>query len=160
MIEMKLSGAKELEAALHELPNSIAKNVLTRAMKEAAQPIADDAASRVAVGIGKHKGRLKRRIAVSSKLSKRQRRQSPKSKNEATIYVGVATVTEAITEEYGTGPRYEKRGKYDGQVPASPFLRPAWEGGKVSYISTLGASLWKKIDAAAKRLARRRAKGK
>lgn len=156
MLRFKLQGAKELEAALRALPNNIAKNVVTRSLKEVAQPIASDAESRTRVGTDSdNPGRLKRGVAVGTKLSKRQRKLRKKTPGEIVVFVGAPAVQEATTEEFGTGPRMTDSGKYTGQVAAHPFMRPAWEAGKARAFTQLASVLRKRIEAAARRLAKK-----
>jgi hypothetical protein len=43
-------------------------------------------------------------------------------------------------------------------MPARPFMRPAWEAGKMRALGAFGRLLWVEIEKAAKRLARKQAK--
>lgn len=148
-----LAGAKELEVALRALPDSLRKGVVERALVKAGEPIRDDAQARAPFVTG----RLRRAINVATKLSRSQRRQRGKSKDVAEAFIGPSFFP---LQEFGTGPRYHKSGKYVGQAPTQPFLRPAWEAGKDQALATLGELLWQQIEKAAKRLGRRAAKAK
>lgn len=150
---LKIEGAKELREALLELPKRIAKDAVRRALRKAADPIAQEAKSLAPVKTGK----LRDRIAVSSTLSRRQRRQRRKQ-GEVEIFIGAGPSRQAHLIEFGTGPRYQRNGKYVGQIAPRPFLRPAWEGGKRQALETFSKLLWTEIEAAAKRAARKAAK--
>jgi HK97 gp10 family phage protein len=154
---MELRGAKELEAALRELPKRIGKAAIRRALKKVAQPIAEDAKARVAVS----SGRLQRRIQVATTLSKRQRRSRARGAdpNRVDVYIGAAPARHAHLVEFGSGPRrHKKTRKSVGTMPAQPFLRPAWDAGKHQALDQLERLLWQEIDKAARALRRRLAK--
>lgn len=159
---MQLHGAKELEAALRQLPKRIGKGAIRRALKKAAQPIADDAKSRVPVGRNRESGEhLQENIAVSTKLSKRQRRRSRArghDPNRVDVYIGAEPSRHAHLVEFGTGPRRTKSGKSTGVMPAQPFMRPAWDAGKHRALRQFERDLWKEIEKSARNLARRQAK--
>jgi HK97 gp10 family phage protein len=152
----ELKGAKELEAALMELPKRIGKAAVRRALLKAGGPIAEDAKARVAV----LSGDLKRRIAISTQLSRRQRRSRARGavKGRVEVFIGTGPARHAHLVEFGTAPRRHKRGKSIGAAPARPFMRPAWEAGKNRALDVFGRLLWIEIEKAAKRLARKQAK--
>lgn len=150
----ELVGGKELERALMQLPKRIAKAAIKRALKKAGTPIAEHAQELAPVLYGD----LQRRIRVSATLSRRQRRHSRKS-GEPTIYIGAGPSREAHLVEFGTGPRQHRSGKSTGQMPAIPFMRPAWDAGHKPALKAFGPLLWREIEKAAKRLARRQARG-
>lgn len=153
---MKLEGAKELEAALRELPHRLQKSTIRRALIKAGEPIVADARSRVPV----ESGRLQRVIQIATRLSRRQRRTRAKgaNKGQVDVYIGAAPARYAHLVEFGSGPRRTKTGKSTGQMPAHPFLRPAWEAGKVKALQDFSRLLWIEIEKSAKRLAKRKAK--
>jgi HK97 gp10 family phage protein len=155
--KMKLHGAKELEAALRQLPKRIGRAAIRRALMKAAQPIVNDAKGRAAAtkpGLGE-KG-----ISISATMSRRQKRGRRKDKNAVEIFIGAHSAGRGLAHliEFGTGPRYQKNGRYTGQTPAQPFMRPAWDAGKMPAWSQLQKLLWAEIEKAARSLARRRAK--
>ncbi|CAN5480509.1 HK97 gp10 family phage protein [soil metagenome] len=152
MVKMTLTGAKELEAALRALPDRITANVVQRALMKAGEPIAADARARAPV----RSGRLRDRITVAKTLSKRQRRGRGKWKGAVEAFIGASPARHAHLVEFGTGPRVSKKtGKSSGEMPAHPFMRPAWEAGKDKLLNDLGELLWAEIERAAKSLARR-----
>ena len=155
-VKMRLEGADELIAALRALPDALTKKVVERALMKAAQPIAADAKSRAP----RKTGKLAAKIDVSAKLSKRQRRGRD-SKGLAEAFVGASPARHAALLEFGTGPRRQKKtGRDTGQGPAKPFLRPAWESGKMAALDAIGEALWTEIEKAATHLGRKAAKAK
>lgn len=166
--KMVLHGAKEMEAALRDLPNRIGKAAVRRGMVKALEPIAKDASAR----LGAISPRLAKGVSARPTLSKRQRRGSSKSaKGLIEAYVGAHAARWGLLHliEFGTGPRAQKKttpakkggrggsaaGRSTGRMAARPFLRPAWEAGKQALLDELGDVLWAEIDKAAQRLAKK-----
>lgn len=156
----ELKGARELEAALRELPRRIGKGAIRRALKKAAQPIADDAKGKVPV----RTGLLQEKIQIGARLTRRQRRARGRvgDRNQVDVFIGIGLGGwHAHLVEFGTGPRVQKStGRFVGQMPARPFMRPAWEAGKNRALDDFARLLWIEIEKSAARLAKRRAAGK
>lgn len=151
----KLHGAKELERALRELPKRTGKRAMRKAMERAAEPLKRDMAQNAERAFPE----LAQAAAASTKLSRRQKRGAKKpGKAEVTYYVGFKPGRLAHLFEFGSGPRYQKNGRYTGQMPALPFARPAWEANKRQVLADFGFYLWQEVEKAAKRLAKKRAK--
>jgi HK97 gp10 family phage protein len=145
-VEMKLTGFDGLEAALDDLPKATAKNVVRRILEKRAQPFADTARQLVPMD----KGHLKKSITVSStKVAKTQRKEIKKLQNEGfvTMHIGPGQDPAAHLQEFGSS-----------QHPAQPFMRPAWDQNKDDVLDGMADDLWKEIDKAAKRLAKKAAK--
>jgi HK97 gp10 family phage protein len=145
MVErIKVEGLKEVQAALHELPKATAKNVIRRVLKSRGEPIADAARSRVPVD----QGDLKRSIAVSTKLTRRQRGKHKKfGPNDVEVFVGPGAHPQAHMQEFGTS-----------KEPAQPFMRPAWDQTRMDVLDGIAADLWTEIEKAVARRARKAAK--
>ncbi len=143
-VKMKVFGLKELERALEGLPKATAKATLRVALKKAAQPVADAAASMAPV----RTGRLSESISVRTQLSKRQRR-GRKERGAVVLHIGAETprAPHAHLVEFGT--RF---------MPARPFLRPAWDGKKDGVLASIKTNLWSQIEKTRRRLAKRAAK--
>jgi HK97 gp10 family phage protein len=157
VVTMKLHGAKELEAALNELPKRLAKTTLRRALVKAAEPVKNDAAARA----GAIRPGLAKSIALRPTLSRRQRKGRKKGPGEVEVFLGPSAARRGLAHliEFGTGPRRQRTtGRYTGVMPARPFMRPAWEAGKHGIVDRLGKILWEEIKRAADRLAKRQAK--
>lgn len=157
-LKVTFHGAKELDEALTQLPRSVAKSVLIKAMKNAGKPIADHARSLAPVD----EGRLAESIDVRQTLTRRQRRGRSR-RGAAAIFIGPTFPMgrHGHLVEFGTGPRYHKKtGKYVGMMSARPFLRPAWDSGRSRALDILRAEIWRELAAAARRLARKAEAGK
>lgn len=150
-LTVKIDGLRELDRALAELPKATGKNVLRRVLKKRAEPIAADAAARAPVAEGPGGGDLRESIAVSTRLSARQRRQHRRmfrdDRAAVEMFVGAGPLPEAHLQEFGTahhGPQ--------------AFLRPAWDAGWRGLLEGLKRDLWTEIRKSAARLAKKRAK--
>jgi HK97 gp10 family phage protein len=149
--DLNLQGADELIAALKALPKGLTKGVLQRALMHAGEPMADYARGLAPV----RTGNLRSKIGISTKLARGQRK---KLKEKAVVFVGASPARHAQLNELGTGPRYHKSGKYVGQMPARPFLRPAFDAKVETAIELLGEEIWLELEKAAARLGRKVAK--
>ena len=148
-MKVKMTGGRELEAALARIgKHTTAKGVGRRALKKAAQPVADLASSLAPVGDTKS---LAPSVTVGTKLSgrqkKRHRRMFKNDKAAVEMFVGAGPLPSAHNQEFGN----------EHHAP-QPFLRPAWdaEGGKT--LERLGGLMWSEIEAQAKRAAKRAAR--
>src|SRR5438046_2664884 len=122
---VKFEGGKELERALAELPKATGKNVVTRTLNKAANPI-DDKASSLAPVLS---GALERSVVTGKKLTRSQGRGSDRfvpglgfrseSKNYVEIHVGTAQ-PRGMFMEFGTFKDHPQ-----------PFLGPAWDQEKL-----------------------------
>lgn len=161
---VKIEGLRELEKALSELPKATGKSVLRRVLKARAQPF-DSAWRGMAPDDPATTGEdnLKTSGGVGTKLSKRQAAQHRKmfrsDRASVEMFAGPGALPQAITEEFGTGPRHQKSGKFVGQVHPHPFVRPAWDATKDAMLNGIGKDLGDEIAKAAQRLAKKRARG-
>jgi hypothetical protein len=157
-VTLKLEGAKELEAALRELPKRIGKNVIKRALTKAAEPMlrqAQQNAARTKPALGE-KG-----VNLSTVLSRRQKRGiKARDGNTVYLFLGANSARWGIAHliEFGTSMRAHKSGKSTGRMAAQPWLRDAWAAYKQQTLDNFGKYLWQEIDKAAKSLARRQAR--
>lgn len=147
MIErVTIEGLDELQTALRKLPDATAKNVVRRILRARAQPIADRAEQLAP----EDQGDLKDSIAVSTRLSKRQKRMHRKvDPHDIEVYVGPGPLPQAHLQEFGTQNHQAK-----------PFMRPAWDAEKNKVLHNLRVDLWNEIQKAAARLARKASKGR
>jgi HK97 gp10 family phage protein len=141
-----VSGLRELDRALGELPKATARNTLIRTLKKAGQPMADHASGLAHVLTGT----LRNSAAVSTKLTKRQAglHKKDRSKAFAEVFAGFGGLTQAITEEFGTA-----------EIAANPMMRPAWDAGQDGALEIIKNDLGEEIMKSAKRLAKKLAKG-
>ncbi len=143
-VRVKVSGLREIEAALKNLPKATAKNVVRRVLKTRAKPIAD-AAQRLAPI---DDGDLQKSITVGTKLSKAQRSKHRKrTPGTVEMFVGAGPNPQAHLQEFGTKDH-----------PPQPFMRPAWDGGKEALLAGIKDDLWAEIQKASARLAKKAAK--
>ncbi len=164
-VAMKLDGIEELVASLNELENAAAKPIVRRALAKAAKPVEQHARSLVPVGPiqkrrngSKPRPKLRDEIRVSTNLSPRQKRGRPRKSSEVYVYVGAGPARHAHLVEFGTKPRTHKNGKSVGQMPARPFMRPAWEANKQTVLATFTTELRNEIAKAARRALRKAGK--
>ena len=145
MATFKLEGFAELDRALGQLPKATAKNVLRRTLKKAAKPIDDDASASAPFLTGG----LQKSIITGTQLTRSQRRFATlKTSNYyAEIHIGTS-LSKGIFTEFGTF-------KDDAQ----PWFRPAWEAHKEQALNIIKVELGGEIEKAAKRYAKKLAKG-
>lgn len=145
----KVEGLKELEQALTQVAKrSTAKAIMRRALKKAAQPMADMAQAAAPVGDSKTLGQS---VTIGTKLSGRQQKLHRKMhKNDRAaveMFVGAGPLASAHNQEFGNehhGPQ--------------PFMRPAWDAEAKPTLDRLGDLMWSEIEANTKREARRAAR--
>ena len=154
MVKIRVEGLKELDRALGQLKPSTGKNVLRRVARKALQPIIDDAKTKVHVQSGDTRDSL----AVSTRLSRSQAAIHKKlvrgDRSSVEMFAGVGAhlfVPQGVWEEFG----FTRRGKRHGP---HPFLRPAWDSGKMKVLTDIKQDLWAEIRKAANRAARKKLK--
>ena len=152
--KVSLDGVTELTEAFKELTRATQKNVVTRALVEAGEPVVDAAKAAAPVASGD----LRDSIQASAKAGKGRR-----SKGDLSFaYIGPSYskrdtdyAPHAHLVEFGTVARYHKSGKFVGQAPAQPFLRPAWDSRKQQVIGRFAEALDNQIQKAVARLERK-----
>lgn len=143
------SGFAELDAALAQIEKTAtAKAVMRRSLKKAAQPMADMAQS----GAPVLSGTLQESVAISTKLSKRQkslhRKMFKNDKAAVEMFVGAGPLSSAHNQEFGN----------EHNAP-QPFMRPAWDAEAKPTLERIGVEMWADIKKTAARAARKAAKG-
>lgn len=141
-MKIKVTGLRELDAALMTMKQSTARGVVRRALLKAAQPIADDMAKRAP----RDSGYLGDHIDTGIRLSRRQRSVTRKE-SDVEVYAGATRVDQAVFQEFGTIDHAPQ-----------PFARPAWDAGKMEALETVKTELAAEIEKTAKRAAKRKAK--
>jgi HK97 gp10 family phage protein len=144
-VAIKLEGFAELDRALGQLPKATAKNVLRRVLKKAADPV-DQAASEAAPFLT---GGLQRSVISGTRLTRSQQRGSflRTSNYYAEIHVGTS-MGRGMFQEFGTF-----------KDNPQPWFRPAWESNKDRALNIIKVELGGEIEKAAKRYAKKLAKG-
>lgn len=151
MASYKIEGLKDLEKAFEELANvNQRKASARRAMKKAAQPMADQA-QRLAP---RDSGDLGESVKIGTRLSKRQSAKHRKIGGRAAVemFVGAGPLPSAHLQEFGT----------EHSAP-QPFMRPALDGNARGYLDTIAKELWadlrKTVERAERKAAKLRARG-
>lgn len=140
-----------MDLVLRELPKATAKRTADRAMKKAIQLVADAANAMLPKGMPP--------VVVNKKLNKNQAREFRGTESETSRVIHVGSPSpRAHLEEFGSGPRFHKSGKFTGAMPARPFMRPAWDQTRDQVLEGLRAELAKEITKAVNRRARAAAK--
>lgn len=146
-VTMKLEGFAELEAELEKLSQAAGKGALRRALRTAAEPLAEKMRARVPRGSGD----LAESIAVSTKLSPRQRRAHRKlvkgDKASVEMFVGAGPDPAAHLQEFGSI-----------HGAPQPFARPAWDSDREAMLGRLKDELWAEVSKSVKRAEARAAK--
>lgn len=152
-VTMKVTGFREIEKALAQLPAGTSKGVARRAMKRELEPVRA-MADAFWPGAGQA-------FRVSSAIKGRQRSDSlaKRGRSVTNMFVG-SFEPHAHLVEFGTGPRYQKGGRFTGSVAPQPMLQPAWDAHKGVMLERLGARLWDEISKTMARRAAKAAKGK
>jgi HK97 gp10 family phage protein len=148
-----VEGLRELDRALGELPKATGKNVLRRVLLKAGEPMAADMRRKAPDDPDTGGNDLRSSIGVGTKLSKRQAQQHGKmfrdDKASAELFVGAGPLPHAHLQEFGTV----------NHAP-QPFARPAWDANKDAALETIATQLGAEIAKAAKRLAKKAARGR
>lgn len=143
-VRVKIEGLREVKDALRKLPNATAKNVMRRILKKRAKPFLEVAQELVPVD----EGDLKESLAISTKLSRRQKGKHQKpDPHDVEVFIGAGTHPQAHMQEFGTS-----------ELPAQPYLRPAWDRKHKGALEGIKDDLWAEIKKAADRAARKAAK--
>jgi HK97 gp10 family phage protein len=144
---VKLTGFRDLEKALSELPKSTGKAVLRRVGKKALEPMQAKAKALSP----KDTGLLRWSIVISQKRTRRvPKTRGPISGIQMAMgpSAGEGVLNYAALDEFGTV-----------HAEPHPYMRPAWDSEAEGALNSIKADLGTEIDKSAKRLARKRAKG-
>lgn len=171
---VKVEGLAELEAALAELPKAVGRRVLHKVLRKAAEPMRQKAAELAP----KDTGALSRAIMISTKLNnsigdaeysdvlrsggtKAQAVSAMRDARRAAMGTGALSYAEVYMGPVKGSKRMAIKANVQefGSVKQQPqsFMRPAWDAHKGQALEIIKSELGTEIDAAAKRLAKRRA---
>lgn len=167
---MQLEGLKELEAALMELPKATGKNVLRRALINAAEPMAEAARNLAPVRLGflKRSIMLSRVKFSSGSAGKRafaeamargaSRAEAGAAAREANIGASEDITSALVVMGPGRNPQATFQEFGTVHHPPHAYMRPAWDSGKANAAETIRDELKSEIEKAAARLARKAAR--
>lgn len=161
LINIDFHGAEDLQKALRDIgKDKTIRTAMRKHLRKATEPTLQMAKNNAPV----ETGRMKDGIALTGVLSRRQRRGGNYSEglgeNTVRLFLGAKPRGPGVLSEFGTGPRYTKKGKFTGAAPAQPFLRPAWEADKYNVLDRFSRSLGPAIERAARRANKKKALGK
>lgn len=142
-VKLKVAGLRELQAALVALPDEVEKPSVTDALVDSGQPMAELAASTVR----RRSGHLSEAIDIAAD------NQDNPDPHRAEAAVGPKRGrggAAGILVELGTGLRHWKSGKSTGQMPAFPFLRPAFDAEGRKTVERFKPKLWAIVQRAAR----------
>ncbi|MCW1932615.1 HK97-gp10 family putative phage morphogenesis protein [Pararhodobacter zhoushanensis] len=150
-VTVRLEGFAELERELERLGREATQKAsLRRALKTSAEPMAAIARSLAPNDPATGAPDLANSIAVSTKLSKRQRSQHRRmfrdDRASVEMFVGPGPDPAAWNQEFG-----------NINHRAQPFMRPAWDQDKDAMLDRLKREIWNDIQRTVARAARRAA---
>lgn len=151
-VTVRVEGLREIDAALGQLGKATGRNVMRRVAVKRLEPMAEEARRLAPDDPNTGGNDLRRSIAVSTKLGKRQGKLNRKSKSEAEAHMGPAgpggnVPPQGIQQEFGNrnhGPQ--------------SFMRPAWDGGKDKLLDGIKDDFWEEIEKAVERKAKKAAR--
>jgi len=161
---VSLSGFRDLDRALAELPKATARNVLRRTLVKAGEPIAEKARELAPVD----RGDLKASIAVSARVKNKVGSAEYAAAMRAGLGKGAA-VRALRDARRGAGGSFAQmyvgpavpQGFYGhlvefgtSRTAAQPFMRPAWDAMQTEALNLIKGELAEQIIMAAKRVAR------
>ena len=177
------SGFRELEAKLAELPKNIGRGVARRAVRRAADQVAEEQRrlapkadgdliesvrvqlrARNTTGLAEYAGVREaggtaKEAASAMRAARRVAREEGYQQGVSVTATIGPSAPHAHLVEFGTGPRQQKNGKSTGVMPAQPFMRPAFDNNVDRAIETMKDGLAEEIDKANARIARKAARG-
>ncbi|QTH21995.1 HK97 gp10 family phage protein [Rhizorhabdus wittichii] len=142
----RVEGLKECNSALGQLPRHVGKATLVRFGKKRLEPMAASARENAP----EDEGKLKRSIIVGTRQgSPGQRRKRFADKATVEVYMGPTAdgYPQALPQEFG-GPNNAPQG----------YMRKAWDEHSDQLLDGIAEDLSGQIAAAAKRVAKRRAR--
>lgn len=129
-VELKISGLADLERALEEMPRKAARRIVRQEATSAAAAWADEMRARVRRGPHHQaSGQTDYGVIAENILEKTTVRDDL----SASVKVGPAKAAGGYMLfwvkflEFGTRLRHRKGGASTGEMPAFPFIRPAFE---------------------------------
>jgi HK97 gp10 family phage protein len=155
----KVEGLKDLEAALLGLGKSTGKSVLRRVLMAGGKPIQEVAEAKAPVrtdpdsvvtyngGKVRRAGTAKALVQIGTRLTRSQARLAKKAgKSTVEVHVGTRDPISRL-QEHGTE-----------DMPAHPFMRPAWDANKGEALEIIKDRLGDEIERARVRLVKKQAR--
>lgn len=144
-VSTKLSGFKELDKTLGQLPKATSKRILRNIGIDALQPIV----SLMRSYAPRDTDALYKSITAGTNLSRNQKRYGGfnggrKDPNIVVVYAGPGALAQAIVQEIGTAHH-----------TPSPYVSPAWEAGKNKSLNIVASKLGDVVNKAAAKAAKK-----
>jgi HK97 gp10 family phage protein len=181
-VKVKVDGLKELERALRNLPDNVAKNGLRSSVRAGAKVIVDEAKVRAPVYSGKvgknhppagtlrrsiimkhireASGRERQTFFVTVRSGKKYRKQGKKGNlsQDAFYWKFIEFGYYAGGSKKGMTYRGARKARREGSlegarfIPAKPFIRPAFEARKTDALNAIKNQLSQRIEEESKKL--------
>jgi HK97 gp10 family phage protein len=147
--EVTITGLKELQTALRQLPKEIQGKVLAQSLREGAKAIIKDAKTRAPRADSPHfVGKGKELVEPGNIARNIQVKRVKNTDSTATVSIGVRSKGKG-----GKNAFYWRFLEFGTQfIAARPFMRPAFESKKMDAANAIKDALRKRIDAAALKL--------
>lgn len=154
MFTVKVQGLREVQEKLGKLGPALGPATMTLALQDAAEPLVAAAKAKAPYDETRSRGKhLRDTIAAHARLSRSQRVMMPRP-GFASVFVGPSSrAPHAHLVEFGhvmTVNRGPNKGRVIRQVPAYPFLRPAWDATRDQVLARLAARVHMVVDAVAR----------
>lgn len=164
-MRVKLKGFRELDRALSDLGKATARNVLRRVGTAALTPMRNSAKAKVRVDTGTLRDSIRIETAKDAEYAKAARAAFKSSGSAAGVKrsrsKGVSLVlgpSARPKSNAAQNARFQERGTE--KMSAQPYMRPAWDAEKQGALTIIEDQLGAEITKAAKRAAKKAAKGK
>jgi len=167
-VTVSVSGLKELDEALGNLPKATARNVLVRTLKKAAEPMVEEAKRLAPVRTGRLRDSIMSSARVKNKTGNSEYAAAMKAglgrdaARAALLAARRANKGKGSFAELFVGPargggviRYAHIVEF-GSVDTAPqpYMRPAWEATKGKMLDVIKSELGNEIIKAARRVRR------
>lgn len=153
-VTVQVQGLKQLENQFRKLSRAIQIKIIRKGLDAAGKPMLARAKELVAVDTGNLKKQLKLKQAPRQKGAIKGIKIGTSEQIIKDPATGEKTkinrAAHAHLVEFGTGPRFHKDGSPTGQMPALPFLRPAYDEQEGSAVTRFGAVVGPLIEQAAR----------
>lgn len=142
---VKISGLRDVDRTLGQLPKAVAKRILRTVGVDALQPVAQSMRARAP----RDQGDLEKGITVGTALTRSQKKHSglgggPRDPNMVVVYTGPGPHPQAVLQEIGTSFH-----------PPQPYVAPAFDETKDGVVTFVSENLRDRVMAAAARAAKK-----
>lgn len=138
-ISVNVRGVREVQRKLRDLGKAAGLQAIEAGLREAAGPIIQGAKSRAPDAV------VREGIQIVN-----LERDGSGMHVEVGLPGGRHPWFYGLFIEKGTGPRFHKSGKFTGSMPASPFLRPAFDARKKQARDAYYAEIRRRLEAVAR----------